>query len=151
MLFKIGDKSKKFCSNCDAKKGMTYAGYDITGKHIAETWKCEECGEILRLEKCCNSCCHKFNYGAKHCLYSEKKPLQDTSCGKYKEKCEECESEDAEYLYEGSRWCCNCLKTKLGIEDNTFTYYYHDGECIGSEDDNMIDVFEQLDEGVEEL
>lgn len=101
------------------------------------------------MSKSCDICTLKFKYSNRYCVVNDKKPL-DSVCDSFEYRCEEC-IESADYIYKGARLCFNCLKDKLGIEEVTIATYYVDGEYIGSESDNILDVLRQVDSSVAEI
>lgn len=59
----------------------------------------------------------------------------------------------AEYVYNDEYYCESCLLEALGIETEEVTYYNtEDGRYLGNEqDDYMIDIFQEVDDTIQEL
>lgn len=103
------------------------------------------------MEKKCNNCYwERGEFYKRHCYFENVKPNVDT-CNKFTYKCD-CDMDSANYEYKGKIYCEDCIKTKLGIQEYTITHYSDaDGEYLGSEDDDFIDILHKCDSDVKEL
>lgn len=103
------------------------------------------------MNKSCENCYWYFGkdgYKGKYCACHDDK--QKDICDRYKMECQECETEQATYKYEGKNYCTACLLEKFELETYTVTQYYNYGEYLG-DSDNIDEVIKNLDGDIEEI
>lgn len=103
------------------------------------------------MDKNCNSCYWKRGEDYKsHCYFKDEK-YGINPCDNFTYKCE-CEMDSANYEYKDKIYCEDCIKTKLGIQEYTITHYSDaNGEYLGNEEDDFIDILIKCDRSIKEL
>ena len=101
-------------------------------------------------EKSCNNCYFSIPESHKshpvHCYYHDYSPPK-LFCHSHTFGCEECNngelySEIATFIYNGKRYCEDCLSSIIGIEKRPITvtqYYDLHGNYIGNSDDTELE------------
>lgn len=98
----------------------------------------------------CNKCYYK-SLGEDKCI----RGVENISgeCDRYVGYCEVCDNgEQEEYELDGVKYCTSCLMKELGIQTYSFEYYEDaNGEYLGDENDDMIDVLRKENLDIKEL
>lgn len=91
------------------------------------------------MSKNCNNCrWTKYGFYV-FCPFSKERPKDDV-CKYHNYNCCECNTDIAQYEYNGKKYCADCLVSSNGIESEEVTYYvYHlNGKYIGDDIDEVI-------------
>ncbi|AQW26221.1 hypothetical protein [Clostridium perfringens] len=100
------------------------------------------------MKNSCDKCYWKFELDKDHCAKRVKEPAEKM-CESYLGPCSECNGK-SEYKYKGKYYCPKCIIENFGVEEYTTTYYYLDGEELGTDDD-INEVIRNLCDDIEEI
>lgn len=103
------------------------------------------------MDKNCSNCYWERGEDyQRHCYFKNETPDVDI-CDRFAYKCE-CKMDTAGYEYNGKLYCGDCIKEKLGIQEYTITHFSDaNGEYLGSEDVDLIDILRKCDRKIKEL